>query len=548
MNEHVNSKKMDKDNNNEPVQNRQSAEQAIHRILAQFDIELDYPEACLREAAYREANPGLDDDALTQWQTLPFVTMDNPDSRDLDQALLIESDNENGYRVRYALADAAYYVPPGSALFQEALRRGVTYYTPLLAAPMLPESLSSGLISLNPNVDRRALVFDMSLNQDGAILNTRIVRALIRSQGKLSYASVQDYLDAESGAHEYANMPYSTSLTLLREVGEKLIKRARDREVIPFNRSEANIAITENGITLSQRARVETEKYNEQISLLCNMQGAELLKGLSRENDELQAVFRAHDAPLSGRLSALRKLLTDFSALPGRGDAWRWHKDQSLADYVTSLPDTPDVTGQVLAIERQILVSNQASEYRSEPGRHHALAASSYARFSSPMREIVGIFTHKELLEALDVVPSSYEVDANLVTNDHALREAIISIANESRQTQKQINKAVEFYALQSVLESDLRSNPRPQRRAIVMGFKRDRIYLACDAIAVDLKLVKSDIETQYNCSYELTDLSATPNSGDAPTLHLGDSVTVSTRAFDKMNKRYQLDLYAEST
>lgn len=540
----------DTQDNNTPVQSRKAAEQAIHRILKQYKIQIQHPDACIAEAEHRQANPGFDDATLTPWQSLPFVTIDNPDSRDLDQALLIENTNDNGYRVRYALADAAYYVPPGSELFREAMRRGVTYYTPLLAAPMLPESLSSGLISLNPNVDRRALVFDMLLDHTGAVLNTSIVRALIQSQGKLSYESVQKFLDADDAGvnHEYSTCNYALSLRLLKEIGEKLIQRARDRDVIPFNRSEAQIEITDAGITIAQRTRVRTEKYNEQISLLCNMQGAEMLKGLSQNNDELQAIFRAHDAPLAGRLSSLRKLLAQVSELPGLNDQWRWKKDQSLADYVSSLPDDEATHGKLLAIERQILVSNQASEYRSEPGRHHALAASSYARFSSPMREIVGIFTHKELLEALGVVASDYVTESSITTDDSALREEIIAIANQSRQTQKQINKAVEFYALQTTLESDLQTTPRPQRSAIIMGFKRDRIYLACDDIAVDLKVTKSDLETQYETTYEFSDLTGVPASSDVPTWHLGDRVTVSTLAFNKETKRYQLNLHRPKT
>ena len=537
----------DSKKNNAPVHSRQAAEDAIHRILAQYKIQIQQPDACLREAEHREANPGFNDVALTQWQILPFVTIDNPDSRDLDQALLIESTDDNGFRVRYALADAAYYIPPGSALFREALRRGVTYYTPLLAAPMLPESLSSGLISLNPNTERRALVFDMLLKDDGTVLNTRVVRALIRSQGKLSYTSVQDFLDAELAGleHEYTASSFAQSLRLLREVGEVLIQCAQDREVIPFNRSEPQIEITDAGITLTQRERVRTEKYNEQISLLCNMQGAEMLKGLSQDNEELQAIFRAHDAPLSGRLSALRQLLAAFSELPGLGDQWRWHKGQSLADYVASLPSDKATLGKLLAVERQILISNQASEYRSEPGRHHALAASSYARFSSPMREIVGIFTHKELLEALGVEASPFAVDSSNTPTDNVLREDIIAVANQSRQTQKQINKAIEFYALQAALEADLKTMPRPKRRAIIMGFKRDRIYLACNDIAIDLKVAKSDIETQYQTTYEHDDLSAVPASEAAPTFRLGDNVAVSTQTFDKETKRFRLNLHS---
>lgn len=531
------------------VHSRESAEKAIKAILRQYKIDVAHPAQCLEEAEQRENEPGLNDPALEQWQSLPFVTIDNPDSKDLDQALLIEPANESGYRVRYALADAAYYAPPGSALFAEALRRGVTYYTPLLAAPMLPRSLSEGLVSLNPHKERRALVFDMTLSNEALILCVECRRAVIVSQAKLSYESVQVFLDSDAGeqTHEYTSQAWADSLRLLKELGEKLIQRAHDREVIPFNRREADISIDEHGIVLGRRERVRTEKYNEQISLLCNMQGAQLLTGLLQDNEQLQAIFRAHDAPLANRLKSLRALLHAFAQLHELDDTWLWKKEQSLADYVAGLPKDAESRGKVLAIERQILVCNQASEYRPDPHRHHALAASSYARFSSPMREVVGIFTHKELLEALGVQASAYEPAQTDLPDDNTLREQIIEIANQSRQTQKQISKSVEFVALQSVLGQDLQLALAPLRPGIILGFKRDRIYVSIDELAIDLKVFKDDIERQHLADYEISELAAKPVSQDAqqsPAWQLGDRVLVQTVGFDAEKNRFQLALH----
>jgi ribonuclease R len=488
---------------------------AIQRILKQFKVSIAHPENCIDEAQQLLANPGLSDPSLEQWQSAPFVTIDNPDSRDLDQAILIERAADAGYRVRYALADASFYVKPGMALFDEALKRGVTYYTPLLAAPMLPIELSEGLVSLNPNVDRRALVFDMYLRPDGTVINTTIVRACINSQAKLSYASVQQSLDD--------NLPdaavYNDSLALLKELGEILINNALDRDVIPFHRSETSIELVNNELRMSQRRRVRTEKYNEQISLLCNMQGAQLLDKLAAP--ELQSIFRVHDAPLPGRVSNLRKLINAFAEL--KSINYRWEKGQSLADYVQALPSGPDA----LALQRQILICNQASEYRPEPGRHHALAVPSYARFSSPMREIVGIFTHKELLEALGDEPPM---------QDQQLRDQIIEIANQSRQTQKQINKAIEFEALQHLLKKQYLTH-----RGIIMGFKGDKIYVACDEIACDLKVKQQDLQQQYNSEYALTDLRAVPTDNNAPTFTLGDEVSVQSNGYNEQTRRFSL-------
>ena len=234
----------------------------IYEALQSLDISIEYPVACAEETEYWLKNDGLDDPELLDLTHLPFVTMDNEDSRDLDQAFYIENTNQ-GYRVMYALADAAWYIRPGSALFDEALKRGTSYYTPLLAAAMLPAALSEGLISLNPDVYRRSLVFDMSLDIDAAVTNCTISRARIKSHAKLSYAGVQGWLDSRPAA----TRPFDNSLHLLKELGNKLIRAAESRGVIRFDRSDTQIQISGSPPQLIpvRRERYDTERYNEQL-------------------------------------------------------------------------------------------------------------------------------------------------------------------------------------------------------------------------------------------------------------------------------------------
>jgi len=166
----------------------------LNDVLRRYSIATEHSKAVHEEVSRWQAQPNIDDPTLTDWTTLPFVTIDNPDSRDLDQALFIES-QPSGYRCRYALADAYHYVQPGTALFQEALERGSSYYLPGRSIPMLPVALSEDLVSLNADVERRAIVFDMTLTEDGACTNTEIVRARIKSHAKLSYEGVQRWFD-----------------------------------------------------------------------------------------------------------------------------------------------------------------------------------------------------------------------------------------------------------------------------------------------------------------------------------------------------------------
>ncbi len=506
-----------------------SPEQLISETLETLDIVVAHDKDCLAETQHWLDNPGLDDPALTDWSSLPFVTIDNPDSRDLDQALLIEQ-TSSGYRVRYALADAAYYIRPESALFQEALRRGTTYYTPLMAAPMLPVELSEGLVSLNPLVDRRALVFDMQVNNDGSVRKTTVVRAKICSQAKLNYAGVQDWLDSNTPAVK----PYENSLLLLRELGNKLINASELRGVVKFDRTETHIKVEGDPaqFKLSVRKRYDTERYNEQISLMCNMQGAEMLLVLQGASNVLQAIFRVHDAPLRKSLNGLRETIDQFSQLQDEPALWRWNKDQSLSEYLDQLPDSESDKRKVRSIQRQIMQAQRGSTYEPEASEHHALKAASYARFSSPMREVVGIFTHKELLEALGA-------DASENHLDEKLRDSVIEAATMARSKQRQLDKKIELAALHQAFSSELVSGKSKSHIGTIMGLRNDRLYVSLDDTALDIKVYKDDLNAVLETEYTLSKAIATPSSDNKPSWQLGDFVALELLNYDKERSRF---------
>lgn len=512
--------------------------QLLNDVLQQYDVVVEHSPNAYEEVQRWQAAPDLDDPKLLDWRTYPFVTIDNEDSRDLDQAILIEP-HDTGYRCLYALADASHYVRPGTALFAESLVRGSSYYLPGQSVPMLPVALSEELVSLNPNVQRRALVFDMTLTKDGVCTHTDIVRARIQSIAKLSYAGVQRMLDNTSADGDtvipQAAMP---SLQLFKTLGLSLIERAIERDVVQFDRRETEIHATQEGFDLRTRERYDTERYNEQISLLCNMQGAKLLQSMDRIHPDLQPIFRIHEAPLKRRTAELATTLSALSEARNLDARFRQQPDQSMADFVAALPDDAANKRLVQAIERQVLMTNQASRFRAEPGRHHALGATSYARFSSPMREIVGIYTHKELLEALGVIEPMNPDE------DDQIRHQVIEAANTAKQRQKQIGKAIEFAVINNHLQQDLNEASPHTHSGTVMGIRGKKIYIAIDDLAVDLKVYLEDLSTQYQTPYTVTGISAVPEDSAQPLIVLGDSVTLDVRDFDKENRRYRLNLY----
>ena len=286
---------------------RDSARGSLYALVEKHGLNPSYPDAVLAETARWVEQPGLDDASLVDRTDLAFVTIDDASSRDLDQAVYIEPWGRDGHRIWYALADAAYYVRPGTALFKEALRRGVTYYLPGLAVPMLPRPLSEGIVSLNPGVLRRALVMRMDLDAAGRCVDTEMERARIRCRAKLSFEQVQAYLDGETGG-PVGEVLGDRSLNLLREVGLVRMARAEERDVTRYRRAEVDIHLDGKAgarFVATSGLRNDVERYNEQISLLCNRQGARFLR--HGNPSRVQPIYRVHPPPTEERIAALER-------------------------------------------------------------------------------------------------------------------------------------------------------------------------------------------------------------------------------------------------
>ncbi len=506
-----------------------TAREEIFAIVESFGLPLSHPSDALDEVEQWLASPGLDDSALLDLEGLPFVTIDNEDSRDLDQALCIE-DLEHGHRVHYALADAAYYVRPGTALYREALARGASYYLPGLVLPMLPVALSEGLVSLNEGVTRRALVFQVDLDARGEVVDVRLVRGRIRSRAKLSYSGVQRFWD---GDNSLENRDFSGSLRALRVVGRRRLALAEARGIVHHPRVEIDIALADNdgrGFVAFEAKRYETDRANEQISLLVNVEGARLLASHGHARG-LEPIFRVHPAPTPDQFSAFAAMTVRLLEAHGLPVASAWSHDEPLATYLgrisSSLPHHV-----VLAIQRQALLMNQRSSFAAEPGLHHGVGAPCYARFSSPMREIVGVHTHKEALELLGFIPSREDTAEEL--------EAIISAANTAKEIQGRLTKAANQCAIESILKPDLDIHPRPERAGTVLGISGDKAYIQLDSPPLEVKVYARDFgvfSRADDVSLELR------RNKESLTLRLGDRVGLTVSHWDTARARMVFDV-----
>lgn len=516
---------------------------ALEKIAEQHGLSPEFPPEVSAAANRAVSEAALSDPALVDLSGLPFVTIDGRDTRDLDQAVYVER-TRDGYRVDYAIADAGSFVVPGGPLFDEGLKRGSSFYLPGYCIPMLPRSLSEGAISLNAKVPRRAVVFRMHLDADGSVRETRITHARIFSQAKLAFEDVEDFYAAPE-EHPLHREPFAESLTLLRTVGQLRMDRAEERNVVRFRRTEVRVGITNGKAVIARELRLPVEKYNEQISLLCNVEGARKLKDGDTPNDAVEPIFRIHSGPDTetlAELDALLEQLVDLHQLDAR--VWRRRPDdRSLSEWLDALPRSGALERVALAVHRQTMLKTGRSAFSAEPGAHFGVGAEVYARFSAPMREIVGVYLHRELMERV----SGRTLDAPGAASGVALRDAVLEAANRSKDLQKQLTRDANMHVLQQVFDA-LLSAPAENRRfqGTVLGVARNKLHVLLDDPPLEVKAYNSDIAEALGAAVRAEDDGVALFRQDgSPLCRLGESVQLQLTGKDKKRRRYRFALAA---
>ncbi|MCF6203185.1 MAG: RNB domain-containing ribonuclease [Methylococcaceae bacterium] len=517
-----------------------SAKAQLYKIAAEKKLMPFFSLAIQDEVKQVLDNTGINDPELDDMETLAFCTIDGEDTLDLDQALQVEK-IETGFVVRYAIADAAYYIRPGSALFEEALKRGTSYYLPGLMIPMLPRELCVDVISLNENVSRRAVIFETILDQNGCHTKTTIIRARIRSRGKLSFKEVEDFL-SEPLKLIRNDERLSESLRYFKEVGLLRLRLAEERNIARFHRTEVNVKLGQGGFVfnLLDNVRNEVELYNEQFSLLCNIAGARLLVERSDIFTKfIQPIYKIHPPPSDKKIKEFENVISQLIKVHKlKTELWHWRQtgDQTLSDYLKKLPQKGADSRISQAIHRQALLINTRSSFSEQPGRHYGVGADVYARFSAPMREIVGVFLHKELIEKI------MGCDLNCSEEqDEVLRQQIIQAANRAKGIQRQLTNEANLLVLDQVFSIDFEKEEIFLRKGTVIGLGRDKLYILLDDISIEIKLYVQPLAAFWKIPLEIDigQLSLINSDNQQCLVSLGDEVDIFVSDKDQKKHRW---------
>ncbi len=369
----------------------------------------EWPQAVLEEIrALGDEVPERAKEGRVDLRHLPLVTIDGEDAKDFDDAVFCER-KPKGWRLIVAIADVSSYVQPGLALDQEARLRGNSVYFPGRVIPMLPEVLSNGLCSLNPEVDRLCLACDMSINGEGMITRSRFFEGVMRSQARLTYTEVAALLvEHEPSARKGGRQKLAGAATLgvkdKRRVGKKLAKlephlkdlyglfkvlaaSRKQRGAIDFDTPEPYIVFgLERKIErIEPLHRNDAHRLIEECMLAANVTAARRL-----QRARLPLLYRSHEGPSQAKLTDLRDFLGELGLRLGGGED---PKPMDYAKLLSKVRDRPDAH----LIQTVLLRSLSQAVYSPEQGRHFGLAYAAYTHFTSPIRRYPDLLVHRAL-------------------------------------------------------------------------------------------------------------------------------------------------------
>lgn len=364
----------------------------IDMALRTFDIPHQWPKGVDKQVSgLSEQVPDEAKENRIDLRQLPLVTIDGEDARDFDDAVFCEPLDDGGWQLWVAIADVSYYVRPGTALDSEAQNRGNSVYFPEQVVPMLPEVLSNGLCSLNPQVDRLCMVCEMTISQSGDLVEHQFYEAVMNSHARLTYTKVWNILEGNPELHKrYADqVPH---LKNLHDMYRTLKRRRNKRGAIEFETQESKFVFNaqrkiENIVPVT---RNDAHKLIEECMILANVSAAQTI-----EKNKAEALFRIHDEPDSDRLGAFLSYLAEVGIT---------HKitnevsPQDFTDVVEKIQGRPD---QEL-IQTMLLRSMKQAVYDHENIGHFGLALEAYAHFTSPIRRYPDLVVHRALKAIVD--------------------------------------------------------------------------------------------------------------------------------------------------
>ena len=394
-----------------PYQWSNEVEQEIAQIAEEVEEKAKAPRKDLRE--------------------LPLVTIDGEDARDFDDAVYCQPTESGGWRLWVAIADVSYYVRPNSALDDEAIARGNSVYFPSQVIPMLPEKLSNGLCSLNPDVDRLCMVCEMEVSATGKLLESQFYAAVMRSKARFTYTKVAAILEGDEELRTQYQ-PLVGDLENLYQMYLAMMTARVERGAIAFETEESKFIFNaERKIeSIVPLVRNDAHKIIEECMIMANVATAKFI-----EQHNAAGLFRVHDKPSEEKFNNFVSYLAELGLqMPRNDNEDGLPEPQDYSNILAKVAGRPD---QEL-IQTMLLRSMKQAVYQSDNLGHFGLALASYSHFTSPIRRYPDLVVHRVIKAILEQQHAS---DANQGFHQY-LPEAVIELGEHCSMTERRADDA----------------------------------------------------------------------------------------------------------
>ncbi|HHJ36513.1 MAG TPA: ribonuclease R [Gammaproteobacteria bacterium] len=362
-------------------------EMAIHN----HGIPCEFPDAVISQAdKFGDDVKEKDKQGRLDLRASPLVTIDGADARDFDDAVYSEPRPESkggGWKLIVAIADVAHYVDTGSPLDVEGYERATSVYFPGRVIPMLPEALSNGLCSINPDVDRLCMVCEMFVDKQGEIESYDFKEAVMRSHARLTYTQVADAL-ASDGRKGDVPADIYPHIVDLNEMYQAFDRARRNRGTIEFDTTETVINFTSDKRIESIRPSVRNEAHKiiEECMISANVCAAKFIA-----KSKYPCLYRVHEDPTDEKIEDLRGFLSDLDLKLGSPS-----RKITSSDYA-ALSEEIKGRDDFHMIQTLMLRSMKQAIYKSENAGHFGLALTHYTHFTSPIRRYPDLLVHRAL-------------------------------------------------------------------------------------------------------------------------------------------------------
>ena len=351
-----------------------------------------WPDAVTRAAATVEPRVARQEfEGRIDLTALPLVTIDGADSRDFDDAVYAAPVRGGGFRLVVAIADVSYYVQPEAALDGEAYERGTSVYFPGFVVPMLPETLSNGICSLNPDVERLCMACDMRVSADGEVTRAKFYPAVMRSHARLTYDGVWAAIGERDAGARQALGKLLPHIEHLHALYRAFAAARRRRGTIEFETSEVDYRLDDRGqvVSLGAHPRNDAHKLIEECMIAANVEAAKFLA-----KKKIPAPFRVHAPPPVDKYEDLLAFLREYKlTLPPLAEV----TPGDFAELLQRVADRADA-----GLFRSVLLRAQSlASYQPANQGHFGLALDAYTHFTSPIRRYPDLLVHRAIRYAL---------------------------------------------------------------------------------------------------------------------------------------------------